>query len=94
MPFEAVSTGGGNDLQVGGTAAVDLATITQLAANSYRVNLAGQTRDFQDIDNVLVHLSNESDTLVLAGGIVIDLPNLSGVEVIDITATTLKPSRT
>lgn len=88
LPFESEPSDSGNVLQVGGTAAADTATITQLAASSYRVNLAGQTRDFQDIDSVLVHLSAEDDTLVLAGGIVIDLTDLSGVETMDTTATT------
>ena len=88
LPFESVSTGAGNELQVGGTAAVDTATVEQLADKSYRANIAGQTRDFQSIDSVLVHLSGESDTLVLAGGVVIDMTSLLDIEKIDTSSAT------
>ena len=87
LPFESVSTGSGNELQVGGTSAADTATITKLAEKSYRASIAGQTRDFQNIDNVLVYLSSDNDTLVFAGGVVIDMTSLSEVENIDTRAT-------
>jgi hypothetical protein len=88
LPMEAVSNGGSIELQVGGTAAADSATVTKLPDGSYRVDLAGQTRDFQDIDNVAVRLSQSDDTLILAGGTTIDLSSVLGVEKIDLTATT------
>lgn len=88
LPYESVSTGAGNELQIGGTAAADTATITLLANKSYRANIAGQTRDFQNIDNVLVRLNGNNDTLILAGGVVIDMTSLSDIEKIDTSATT------
>lgn len=88
VPMDIVSNGDINELQVGGTSAADSATITQLAEGLYRVSIASQTRDFQSVDSVLVRFSTGIDTLLLAGGMTIDMSSLSGVEKIDTTAVT------
>lgn len=90
LPMEVINAGAGNELQVGGTTGAETATITQLAEGSYRVNIGSQTRDFQNVDNVLVHLADGDDTLVLAGGAIVDMTSLTGVEKIDATATTVE----
>ncbi len=90
LPMEAVNNGAGTDLQVGGTNAADSATVTKLSDKSYRVNIAGQTRDFQAIDNVIVHLSDQDDTLILVGGMAVDMTSLAGVERIDTSASTVE----
>ncbi len=90
LRFESVQNDNvsATELQIGGTAAADTATVTKLTDRSYRVSIAGQTRDFTAIDNVLVHLSAENDTLVLAGGMDLEMTGLAGIETIDMTATT------
>ena len=90
LRFEAINVNNSEDLYVGGTAAGDTAAITQLGDGNFRASIGGQTRDFQSIDNVIVSLSSDNDTLVLAGGISIDMTSLSDIEKIDTMAPTVE----